>query len=67
MEYKNIQGKISGLCQPTYVVDIPGGRGKVPIGPNYLIKKTGDNEYLIEDYLGNQQIYPWPNLNEKEQ
>jgi lysine 2,3-aminomutase len=27
---------VSGLCQPTYVLDIPGGHGKVPIGPAYL-------------------------------
>ena len=31
-----IRGRISGLAQPTYVLDIPGGAGKVPIGPNYI-------------------------------
>lgn len=31
-----LRGRISGLAQPTYVVDIPGGHGKVPIGPAYL-------------------------------
>ena len=29
-------GRVSGLCQPDYVLDIPGGHGKAPIGPNYL-------------------------------
>ena len=29
-------GRLSGLCQPTYVVDIPGGHGKAPAGPVYL-------------------------------
>jgi len=31
-----LRGRFSGLCQPTYVVDIPGGAGKVPVGPTYL-------------------------------
>ncbi|HZP19570.1 MAG TPA: lysine-2,3-aminomutase-like protein [Bauldia sp.] len=30
----------SGLCQPTYVLDIPGGHGKVPVGPVYLDRDT---------------------------
>ena len=31
-----LRGRDSGLCQPAYVLDIPGGHGKSPIGPNYL-------------------------------
>ena len=31
-----LRGRLSGLAQPTYVLDIPGGHGKVPIGPNYV-------------------------------
>ncbi len=31
-----LRGRISGLAWPTYVLDIPGGHGKVPIGPEYL-------------------------------
>ena len=31
-----LRGRISGLALPTYVLDIPGGYGKVPIGPEYL-------------------------------
>lgn len=31
-----LRGKVSGLAWPTYVLDIPGGAGKVPIGPDYL-------------------------------
>ena len=41
-----LRGQVSGLCQPTYVLDIPGGAGKVPIGPSYL----GDGD--IEDPAG---------------
>jgi lysine 2,3-aminomutase len=31
-----LRGRLSGLAQPTYVLDIPGGAGKVPIGPNMV-------------------------------
>jgi lysine 2,3-aminomutase len=31
-----LRGRVSGLCQPDYVIDIPGGHGKAPVGPNYL-------------------------------
>ena len=31
-----LRGRVSGLCQPDYVLDIPGGHGKSPVGPNYL-------------------------------
>ena len=30
-----LRGRLSGLCQPTYVLDIPGGYGKVPVGPAF--------------------------------
>jgi len=33
---RELRGAVSGLCQPLYVLDIPGGYGKVPIGPNYV-------------------------------
>ena len=36
-----LRGRVSGLCQPTYVLDIPGGHGKVPVGPTYLDPVTG--------------------------
>jgi lysine 2,3-aminomutase len=31
-----LRGRVTGLAWPTYVLDVPGGHGKVPIGPNYL-------------------------------
>ena len=33
---RSLRGRVSGLCQPTYVLDIPGGHGKVPVGPDYV-------------------------------
>jgi lysine 2,3-aminomutase len=51
----------SGLCQPTYVLDIPGGAGKVPIGPNYLtaLSESGSRErYEVADENGTRHVYP---------
>src|SRR6185295_14657267 len=33
---RSLRGRLSGIAQPTYMLDIPGGHGKVPIGPDYL-------------------------------
>ena len=51
-----LRGRFSGICQPTYVLDIPGGYGKVPIGPDYL--ETEEESYLVTDYCGNKHHYP---------
>jgi lysine 2,3-aminomutase len=48
-----LHGRTSGLCQPTYVLDIPGGHGKSPIGPCYL---SGDGA-TIEDFNGRRHAY----------
>ena len=34
---RQLRGRVSGLCQPTYMLDIPGGAGKVPVGPAYVV------------------------------
>jgi lysine 2,3-aminomutase len=53
-----LQGRVSGLCQPTYVLDIPGGHGKSPIGPNYLERAEGTGCYEVEDFRGGRHAYP---------
>jgi lysine 2,3-aminomutase len=52
---KALRGRLSGLAQPTYVLDVPGGHGKVPIGPGYL----GDDpeELMVEDAFGGHHSY----------
>jgi len=51
-----MRGPVSGLCQPAYVLDLPGGYGKVPVGPSYL---SGDGEALsVEDPSGRRHAYP---------
>lgn len=47
-----IRGRLSGLAQPTYVLDLPGGHGKVPVGPTYL--RDGE----AEDPDG--RLHPYP-------
>ena len=49
-----LRGRYSGLCQPAYVLDIPGGYGKSPIGPNYLSADCS----TIEDFNGRRHAYP---------
>jgi len=46
-----LRGRYSGLCQPTYVLDIPGGHGKAPVGPNYLTQEG------VEDPNGRKHAY----------
>jgi lysine 2,3-aminomutase len=48
----DLRGRVSGLCQPTYVLDIPGGHGKVPVGPCYF---GGDQ---VTDPQGQTHTYP---------
>ena len=52
-----LRGRLSGLCQPSYVLDIPGGHGKSPIGPNYLTRDEA-GRFRIEDFNGAQHCYP---------
>ncbi len=55
-----LRGRLSGLCQPTYVLDIPGGHGKSPVGPNYIAREgtNGSAHYVMEDFNGGRHAYP---------
>lgn len=56
---RQLWGRVSGLCQPTYVLDIPGGYGKTPINASYCQPQAADPErYQIADYQGNWHQYP---------
>ena len=55
---RELHGRYSGLCQPTYVLDIPGGYGKSPIGPQYLSEEPpGPGGYTVTDYRGRGHRY----------
>ena len=55
-------GRLSGLCQPDYVLDIPGGHGKVPLSAPYAsVCEAADTlrptRYTITDYCGGAHDY----------
>ncbi len=56
---RRLRGRVSGLCQPTYVLDIPGGYGKVPIGPVHAWRgwRNGIESWSILDYKGTHHLY----------
>ncbi|MGB6939647.1 MAG: lysine-2,3-aminomutase-like protein [Xanthobacteraceae bacterium] len=56
---RELHGRVSGLCQPTYVLDIPGGYGKSPVGPTYLgATSVNTNGCEVEDFTGRRHLYP---------
>ncbi len=54
-----LRGHISGLAIPTYVIDAPGGGGKISISPQYLISE-GDGKVVLRNYQGTISIYREP-------
>jgi lysine 2,3-aminomutase len=52
-----LRGRISGLAQPTYVLDIPGGYGKAPIAAAN-IRRAEDGCYTVSDWRGEEHLYP---------
>lgn len=56
---RDLRGRLSGIAQPTYVLDIPGGHGKSPIGPGYICddpRRPGGA--LVTDPQGVVHVYP---------
>jgi lysine 2,3-aminomutase len=53
-----LRAGVSGLCLPTYVLDIPGGFGKVPIGPAYVGELTASGDREVRDAKGISHRYP---------
>jgi lysine 2,3-aminomutase len=54
-----LRGHTSGLCVPTYVIDAPGGGGKVPIMPQYLISQS-DSRVVVRNFEGFISTYTQP-------
>ncbi|MGI9404422.1 MAG: lysine-2,3-aminomutase-like protein [Hyphomicrobium sp.] len=52
-----LRARLSGLALPTYVLDIPGAYGKVPIGPGHLSKGPTAAAYTVQDSRGQTHIY----------
>jgi lysine 2,3-aminomutase len=54
---RSLRGRISGLGIPTYVIDLPGGGGKVPLTPKYIIRMSPE-EAILRNYQGKRYVYP---------
>jgi lysine 2,3-aminomutase len=56
---RRLRGHVSGLLQPTYILDIPGGHGKVPVGPVYA-EPQDDGSWTVSDPWGCSHAYDDP-------
>ena len=56
---ESLIGHTSGFCVPTYVIDAPGGGGKIPVMPNYLISWS-TNKVVLRNYEGVITTYKEP-------
>ena len=59
---RGLRGFTSGYAVPTYVIDAPGGGGKVPLQPEYIVGREGD-DLLLKNYEGHVYRYPDPGGN----
>jgi len=56
---EGLRGHTSGFAVPTFVVDAPGGGGKIPVMPNYLISSS-DHKVVLRNYEGFISTYEEP-------
>jgi lysine 2,3-aminomutase len=56
---EGLRGHTSGYAVPSYVIDAPGGGGKIPLIPEYVIGREGD-DLLLRNYEGRIFRYPDP-------
>ncbi len=54
---EQLRGYTTGYAVPTYVVDGPGGGGKIPIGPGYIVGMA-DDRVILKNYKGDVYEYP---------
>lgn len=56
---ESLRGHTTGMAVPTFVVDAPGGGGKIPLAPNYLVSHS-DKRYVLRNYEGVLTTYTQP-------
>lgn len=56
---EHLRGHTSGFAIPTFVIDAPGGGGKTPIMPQYLMSQS-DSRVVVRNYEGQMFSYPEP-------
>lgn len=54
---RKLRNWISGPAMPQFVIDLPGGRGKIPLFPN-MIREINDREMIVKNYKEEYCIYP---------
>jgi lysine 2,3-aminomutase len=57
--YQGLRGHTSGYAVPNYVIDAPGGGGKIPLIPETVVGREG-NDLLLRNYEG--KVYRYPDL-----
>ena len=57
---KGLQGRISGMAIPKFVIDLPGGGGKIPMLPPDFVIEMNDREVIIKNYEDKVYSYPQP-------
>jgi len=62
---ESLRGHTSGLCVPTYVVDAPGGGGKIPVMPNYVISQM-PGRVILRNYEGFITAYTEPEFEQQD-
>ncbi|NAZ36479.1 lysine-2,3-aminomutase-like protein [Rubellimicrobium sp. CFH 75288] len=55
---ETLRGRVSGLCQPAYVLDIPGGHGKAPLTPCAAEAPDAEGRHRVRDWRGGLHLYP---------
>jgi lysine 2,3-aminomutase len=58
---EGLRGHTTGYAVPSYVIDAPGGGGKIPLQPNYILGREGDT-LLLRNYEGQTFRYPDPQV-----
>ncbi len=61
---ESLRGHTSGLAVPIFVLDAPGGGGKIPLSPQYLLLRT-DNKVVVRNYEGVISVYTEPQIREE--
>lgn len=56
-----LRGRVSGMAIPTLVLDLPGGKGKVPLSPDYVVRRS-ESKTCFVNYLDEAVEYPDPVL-----
>ena len=57
---QGLRGHTTGYAVPTYVIDAPGGGGKIPLLPDYVVGREG-NDLILKNFEGITYRYTDPN------